>query len=220
LFIDPSGLWKQVDCSSGQCWEAEKGDTLTSLAKILGVSAKSLTQFFGDVNPNRIDIGRVFDVSGYESWQIITSFAMIGIDIQQYEGDKRFDRNDPKLAQNFPSQPGQPGRNEMKDGLKLFVEGGIDGFLTVVPIPLPSKILVLGRVLKVSSKIIRQAPARGWTKKLIQEAVEFGQKIPAVNKVNPGNPATRYVHPTTGQSVVIDDVTNQILQVGGPGFRY
>ena len=41
----------------------------------------------------------------------------------------------------------------------------------------------------------------------------------AVNKAN-GNPATRYVNPDTGQSVVIDDVTGQLIHVGGPGFKY
>lgn len=35
-----------------------------------------------------------------------------------------------------------------------------------------------------------------------------------------GNPATRFIHPKTGQSVVIDDVTGQVIHVGGPGFKY
>ncbi|MCO6509304.1 MAG: hypothetical protein J5I65_00765 [Aridibacter famidurans] len=68
--------------------------------------------------------------------------------------------------------------------------------------------------------MIRQAARRGWTKKMVQEAVEFGQQFPARNKIRPGNGATRYVHPKTGQSVVIDDVTNEIMHVGGPGFLY
>ncbi|MFN6965301.1 MAG: RHS repeat domain-containing protein, partial [Pyrinomonadaceae bacterium] len=39
IFVDPFGLWKQVECSSGkgQCWEAEEGDTFTSLAKLVGI---------------------------------------------------------------------------------------------------------------------------------------------------------------------------------------
>lgn len=38
--------------------------------------------------------------------------------------------------------------------------------------------------------------------------------------INPANNATRYVHPITGQSVVIDEVTREIIHVGGPGFKY
>ena len=38
--------------------------------------------------------------------------------------------------------------------------------------------------------------------------------------VNKANGATRYVHPTTGQSVVIDDVTKEFLHVGGKEFKY
>lgn len=55
--------------------------------------------------------------------------------------------------------------------------------------------------------------------KMIQEAVEFGNKFPAKNNAN-GNSATRYVHPKTGKSVVVDDVTGDILQVGRSDFLY
>jgi hypothetical protein len=61
---------------------------------------------------------------------------------------------------------------------------------------------------------------RGWTLDQITEAVQNGQKIPAVNNVNPGNAATRHVHPTTGRSVVIDNVTKEVIHVGGDGFVY
>ena len=36
--------------------------------------------------------------------------------------------------------------------------------------------------------------------------------------MNPGNSATRYVHPETGRSVVLDDVTREVIHVGGEGF--
>lgn len=61
--------------------------------------------------------------------------------------------------------------------------------------------------------------ARGWTEDAIQEAMSSGKKINAVNKAT-GAQATRYVHPTTGQSVVVDDVTGEVIHVGGPGFKY
>ena len=61
---------------------------------------------------------------------------------------------------------------------------------------------------------------RGWTPDQISEAVQHGRKVPAVNQVNPSNAATRHVHPTTGRSVVIDDVTKEVIHVGGDGFVY
>jgi len=50
--------------------------------------------------------------------------------------------------------------------------------------------------------------------------VTKGKSFDAVNMVNKANSATRYVHPTTGQSVVVDNVTTELLHVGGPGFKY
>ncbi|MFB3887756.1 MAG: colicin E5-related ribonuclease [Thermodesulfobacteriota bacterium] len=71
----------------------------------------------------------------------------------------------------------------------------------------------------ISDKIIRQMAARGWTKKLIEEAIQKGERIPAINKATGGS-ATRYVHPKTGQSVVVDNATGQVIHVGGPNFKY
>jgi hypothetical protein len=61
---------------------------------------------------------------------------------------------------------------------------------------------------------------RGWTPDQITEAILNGQRFPAANQVNPGNAATRYVHPTTGRSVVVDNVTAEVIHVGGDGFVY
>jgi hypothetical protein len=61
---------------------------------------------------------------------------------------------------------------------------------------------------------------RGWTPEQITEAIDKGRQSPAVNRVNPGNAATRYVHPVTGRSVVVDDVTGEVIHVGGDGFLY
>jgi hypothetical protein len=61
---------------------------------------------------------------------------------------------------------------------------------------------------------------RGRTAERIDEAINDGERYPAVNRINPSGTATRYVHPITGQSVVVDDLTGEVLHVGGPGFRY
>ena len=54
---------------------------------------------------------------------------------------------------------------------------------------------------------------RGWTSEQMTEAIQYGKQIPAVNKAT-GNPAVRYVYPSTGQSVVVDSVTNEVVHVG------
>jgi hypothetical protein len=74
---------------------------------------------------------------------------------------------------------------------------------------------------QLSPKIEKQMRQRGWTKEQIIQAFDAGDSLPAVNRLGGANtPATRYIHPQTGQSVVIDNVTGQIVHVGGPGFRY
>jgi len=78
---------------------------------------------------------------------------------------------------------------------------------------------VLGS-FKSETKWTNQLQKRGWTKDQITEAIERGEQFATENLVNKGNAATRYVNPTTGQSVVIDNVTNEVLHVGGPDFKY
>lgn len=73
---------------------------------------------------------------------------------------------------------------------------------------------------KTEAKWAGQLSKRGWTAEQITEAVTKGKSFDAVNMVNKANSATRYVHPTTGQSVVIDNVTKELLHVGGAGFKY
>jgi len=73
---------------------------------------------------------------------------------------------------------------------------------------------------KTSQKAARQMAQRGWTDAQIDEAVQNGQQHPAPNNVNPANGATRYVNPSTGRSVVLDNVTGEVLHVGGDGFLY
>mgnify|MGYP002351293230 CR=1 FL=1 len=70
--------------------------------------------------------------------------------------------------------------------------------------------------LKWQNQMVR----RGWTEDHITDAIHNGQQFRANNLINPQNPATRFVHPETGQSVVIDDITKELLHVGGKGFLY
>jgi hypothetical protein len=73
---------------------------------------------------------------------------------------------------------------------------------------------------KSQTKWENQMKQRGWTEQQIDEAILSGKPYPTPNNINPDNGAIRYVHPTTGRSVVIDNVTGSILHVGGDGFKY
>ena len=61
---------------------------------------------------------------------------------------------------------------------------------------------------------------RGWTEQQINEAISLGKSYSASNNITPSNGATRYIHPNTGRSVVIDNVTKNIIHVGGDSFKY
>jgi hypothetical protein len=73
---------------------------------------------------------------------------------------------------------------------------------------------------KSEAKWASQMEKRGWTQKQVSDAISRGKSYPAENLVNKGNPATRYVNPETGRSIVIDDVTREVIHVGGDGFKY
>jgi hypothetical protein len=73
---------------------------------------------------------------------------------------------------------------------------------------------------KSSQKWANQMEQRGWTEQQITEAIQYGESYPAVNNINPSHTATRYVNPTTGRSVVVDNVTGEVIHIGGDGFEY
>lgn len=73
---------------------------------------------------------------------------------------------------------------------------------------------------KSEQKWANRMESRGWTEDQITEAIKLGKQYKAPNNVTPGNTATRYVHPQTGRSVVIDDITKEVIHIGGDGFKY
>ncbi len=74
-------------------------------------------------------------------------------------------------------------------------------------------------MVKNREKLRRQMLNRGWTDAQIEEAIARGLRYEARNH-GTGGPATRFVHPETGRSVVIDDLSGEVLHVGGDDFRY
>lgn len=73
-------------------------------------------------------------------------------------------------------------------------------------------------VHKSVSEWVNQFAKRDWTSDKVDEAILKGSTHKAVNHVNPGNSATRYEY--QDKSVVIDDVTKELLHVGKEGFKY
>jgi hypothetical protein len=73
---------------------------------------------------------------------------------------------------------------------------------------------------KSAEKWQTQLAQRGWTMDQIAEAIAIGRRYPASNYVNPGNTATRYVNPRTGKSVVLNDLSGEVLHVGAAGYQY
>jgi RHS repeat-associated protein len=72
----------------------------------------------------------------------------------------------------------------------------------------------------LSIKIQNQMASRGWTPQDMVDAYEKGEAFPATNKLRGGTPATRYVNPGTGKSMVIDNTTGEVIHVGKAGYRY
>lgn len=66
------------------------------------------------------------------------------------------------------------------------------------------------------AKLRKQMQRRGWTEQMILEALQ----TPGIATRGKKGSATRYVHPVTGKSVVVDDATGEIFHVGGEGFLY
>lgn len=66
------------------------------------------------------------------------------------------------------------------------------------------------------AKLRRQMARRGWTEQQFREALA----TTGIATLGKRGPATRYVHPITGKSVVIDDATGEIFHVGGEGYVY
>lgn len=137
------------------------------------------------------------------------------------------------LAQSLSSNPaGTLG--EIASGFKQgFIEQtqkstfdqtrGAAKVTTEIGAPIATGIILKGLTastkFNLSPKIIKQMEQRGWTQAQIQEAINSGEQISAFNKAN-GNPSTRYVSPSTGQSVVVDNKTGQVIHVGGKDFEY
>ncbi len=78
---------------------------------------------------------------------------------------------------------------------------------------------ILG-TFKSEAEWASQFQKRSWSPKQITEAIQEGKSFPAENLINKENQATRYVHPESRKSVVLDNVTKEVIHIGGSNFKY
>jgi RHS repeat-associated protein len=69
-YIDPFGMWKQVSCGDGNCWEAEEGDTLKTLAKQSGIGLPILNWAFSGtaITPGETVISTTGVKEDFRAW--------------------------------------------------------------------------------------------------------------------------------------------------------
>jgi hypothetical protein len=65
-------------------------------------------------------------------------------------------------------------------------------------------------------KLRKQMLKRGWTEQQVREAL-MTSPVAATGK---RGPALRYVHPSTGKTVLVDVASGEVFHVGGEGYRY
>lgn len=73
---------------------------------------------------------------------------------------------------------------------------------------------------KSETKWLNQFANRGWTPEDVTYTIKTGKSYPATNMINKANGATRFQNPKTGKSIVIDDKTYELIQVGGENFKW
>jgi RHS repeat-associated protein len=199
-FTDPTGTTYQICPNGGTCQSVS--DRYFGYLEDHPGSGISLRNgvIFATVNGNQVVAG------SYEQTSVDLTFATM----LQQAGNSAADRI-------------KQGVSEMAVGAAVAAGGGLiagalSGGLAAESLSVTGRLAPLNYGKNVD-KFARQMAARGWTDGMIREAVSSGQKFQTINKAT-GNPAIRYVHPRTGQSVVVDTVTKRIIHVGGPGFLY
>lgn len=101
---------------------------------------------------------------------------------------------------------------------EAFVPTGLAGTSSASLAPGVSQ-LAGGVGLNIGPKVARQMKGRDWTESAISEAIQHGRQVPTRN-FKTGTAAIRYVHPTTGRSVVVDVDSDEVIQVGDYGFQF
>lgn len=219
LYVDPLGLDYWVSIYGGTSFSVGTWEELNTLALQSGVclgsrQASAAGCFLGGVGDR--DSGTI-RLCTYWDCEIIGSYFW-------YFG--------PVARKQALQAAGEQAEEEVKrHALTMAVDGataGVGAALGWFARLLGPKLIQLGLRLiprgaapaigRLSDKILRQMKTRGWTADEIMEAYAEGRRVATTNNAT-GGPATRYVHPRTGKSVVIDDTTGEVIQVGAAGHK-
>ena len=135
-------------------------------------------------------------------------------------------RSTPVLGDIIDAKEAISGKDTFSGNSLSWTDRAISGYAATVPFVAGGMMRkqnygskAIPNLENLSQKITKQMDQQGWTSESIKEAFDNGKQIPAMNKTN-NSPTTRYVNPTTGQSVVIENKTGEVIHVGGQGFKY
>ncbi len=239
MITDPNGMWK--DEGDGN-WTAEQGDSWWKLHKQSGMTWKETMAYAQKYNADKgrdnwksVRVGDKVTVGGNDNKNGSTESSTPSVDQSQYSNEN-IGIIEPIQVQSRSSASGS-GWDPLVIAIHEFTDkGDIFPLLEMLTsggsgaVACPAEFIAVGittreskwvfGAFKTEAKWASQFLKRGWTRELVTEAVTRGESFEAVNTVNKANGATRYVYPTTEQSIVIDNVTKELLHVGGPDFKY
>jgi RHS repeat-associated protein len=202
--VDPSGeeIW-EPDGKGG--WIAQKGDNAWTLHKDAGISYEKAIE--------------LMKAQGFE-------FTDNDQKVKVQVGDRVQVTNTSSDRYDIPYRPPASGRIE-------FSPFNVEDII-LISIPVKYGVKKIGNLIfryraarswklgsfKTAQKWSNQFAKRGWTEGQITTTIKTGKSFPQTNKVHPLNGATRFENLQNGKSVVIDNKTYELLQVGGNGFKW
>jgi hypothetical protein len=194
------------------------------LAKLIGVSAKHLTQFFSTDNPNNIQIGQVFDVSGFDHWMNVSAFAAVGIDVQCYDGCPKVKVSSVPIPKERQPDIIEAEPHFLKRQGRRFRDGALFG-LSIAPTPggaVTNALKVLGLTAKLGrAKGVLTVAGSSDDALMLFNALRGGNKVkmvaPGVWKANSasgtGTVTFRYVSKSGPPTVDVHGIEQGIRKI-------
>ena len=213
--VDPDGrdLWKP-DGKGG--WIAQPGDNAWTLHRDAGISYEKAIDLMKSQGFVFTDNDRMVKVQVGDRVQITTSSSQSNASLY--------------TTQSIPYRPLATGRIEyssfnVEDIILLFspikycFKYGVQKFGNFIFRKYASRYWKCG-TYKSAQTWANQFAKRGWTNEQVTQTIKTGKSYPKVNKIHPENGATRFENLETGKSVVIDNKTYELIQVGDKGFKW
>jgi RHS repeat-associated protein len=212
-YVDPTGLWAdgawatvyRVDGKTVHDDGIDNGLVVNTSQKIIDESTVNGTTNWDDVRNNAGSDVQIVDANKYWNW----ADAQIDALMAASNGAARVSADN---RGNFSvSSP-------MGVGTMMGMMLGPVGISQLVGALLPSAF-----TLNPNWKNWGQYMAkRGWTVEEINQTISTGVRATHtdVNYLNAGNPMSIITNPQTGKSLIIDNVTKEIIMLGQKGFKY